>query len=149
MRTRLFAVIVGCLCAACSKGAASVSAAQAGAPAAVEEAKAYDVALKASGPASAEISIAARDGFHVNPDYPLKFTPSKESTVTFAGPSVALLEVLQKTPCEAHPEDTCRATAPIAFTSGVGPALVAGTLAFSVCNADQCLIEKVALRCNL
>ena len=54
MRTRLFAVIVGCLCAACSKGAASVSAAQAGAPAAVEEAKAYDVALKASGPDALE-----------------------------------------------------------------------------------------------
>ena len=116
----------------------------------------YQVGLSAKGayvagePASAVVSIVARDGFHVNPDYPVKFTASNEATVRFATPSVSLLDSLERVPCEGHADETCCARAPISFSVGeAGAASVAGTLAFSVCNADQCLIEKVPLSLQL
>lgn len=112
--------------------------------------KPFDVTLVPKGsyaanqPGVAEVQFAARAGFHVNSEYPAKFTFAKDSSVTFAAESVALLDVMESTPCADHAEDVCAAKAPIAFTVGAaGTVKVAGVVALSVCNAKQCLIEKV------
>lgn len=110
----------------------------------------FEVTLIAKGsftanqPGVAHVHVVAHDGFHVNPEYPAKFTFARDSNVTFAAASVPLLDVMEKTPCAEHAEETCEATAPISFTSGAaGPLKVAGVVALSVCNPEQCLIEKV------
>ncbi len=156
MRALLVAVVV-VVCACAKKEAPGVAVEVPVVPAPsvdVEKPKgrAFDVGLSPSGayvanqPATAIVSIRAREGFHVNPEYPVKFTASSDGAVAFATPTVALLEVLERTPCAEHAEDTCLARAPLAFSvTKAGPAKVAGTLALSVCNADQCLIEKVPL----
>ncbi len=112
--------------------------------------KPFEVTLVAKGsytanqPGVAHVHFAARNGFHVNPEYPAKFTFAKDSSVTFAAASVPLLDVMEKRPCADHAEETCEATAPISFTIGAaGPLKVAGVVALSVCNPERCLIEKV------
>ncbi|MBL9037240.1 MAG: hypothetical protein JNG84_01875 [Archangium sp.] len=120
------------------------------------EAETYAVTLAPVGPypptsaGEVIVSIEARAGYHVNADYPVKFTTAKDATVTFASPAIPLRDVLHKTPCEKQPTEACAASAKVPFTAGAaGDAVVAGTLAFSVCSAEQCLIEKVPLRLTL
>jgi hypothetical protein len=49
-------------------------------------------------------------------------------------------------PCAAGAAEACRARLPIAFTPRTaGPFSVGGTLSFSVCSAEKCLIRKVDL----
>ena len=100
-------------------------------------------------PADATIRIAAKSGFHVNPDYPVAFKPSASEGVRFAGERVRL-ENGQKTPCEAKAEDSCRVDFALPFTTDTaGTAKAAGVLAFSVCSDDKCLIKKVPLTAML
>ena len=90
-------------------------------------------------------TVEAKDGFHVNADYPVAFKVDAASTVKFAGDRVPLNEG-KKTPCAAHAEDACKVDFEVPLTAGAaGTNTVAGTLAFSVCSADKCLIEKVPL----
>ncbi len=111
----------------------------------------YAVTLSAPGPhrageeAAAAFAITARGTFHVNADYPIAFTPSGATNVRFAGDRLKLA-MGEKTPCAEKAEDACAASVPLAFTpEGAGPATVAGTLAFSVCDPERCLIQKVPL----
>jgi hypothetical protein len=62
------------------------------------------------------------------------------------GDRVALGDGAQRTPCADHPEETCTVSSPLPFTTPrIGEARLTGTVAFSVCNPDRCLIEKVRL----
>lgn len=111
----------------------------------------YSVALvarapyTASQPATAVFTVAAKAGYHVNPEYPMVFKPEGQSGVRFAEERLKLTWGL-KTPCGDKPDDTCAVEVPIALTpEKAGPAVVAGLVAFSVCNPQHCLIEKVPL----
>lgn len=102
-------------------------------------------ALKAGAEAQATFAIAAKGSFHVNPDYPMAFTPDGAQNVKFAAEKVKLA-FGEKTPCAAKAEDACAVTVPLAVTAEqAGPGKVAGTLAFSVCDPERCLIQKVPL----
>jgi hypothetical protein len=140
--------------AACTKEAAP---APAPAPAPTAEKKAapaadnYALSIEARAPytagkeALAAITVSAKNGFHVNPDYPVAFKPEGFEAVKFAEERVRL-QPGQKTPCAEKAEDACTVEFPLALTpEKAGPAKVAGVLAFSVCSADKCLIEKVPL----
>jgi hypothetical protein len=116
------------------------------------EAAAFEVSLEPSGAYAAGaksavlVSLSARPGFHVNADYPVRFTAAPGSAVTFDAPTMNLKESLKYKPCAGHPDESCSATTMLSFTApAAGPTTVAGTLAFSVCNPDQCLIEKQPL----
>jgi len=146
-RTGLSVWLIGALVlASCKSSNDPVSSSRAeGAAWLVELSLAGD--LVAGAPGAVVVSISAKPGFHVNPDYPMKFTPSDESTVTFAAKAIALGEAVTREPCHGHPDEACRASAPVSFTTRNAPSVtVAGTLAFSVCSAEQCLIEKQPLR---
>ncbi len=49
----------------------------------------------------------------------------------------------QKKPCAAKAEDTCESTSALAYSNGAPGQRVAGTVQFSVCEPEKCLIEKV------
>jgi hypothetical protein len=111
----------------------------------------YAVALVARAPyaagqeSSAVITIAAKNGFHVNPDYPMVFKPQGQVGVRFAEERIKLTWA-GKTPCPAKAEDACAVEVPVALTpEKAGSATVAGLVAFSVCNPEHCLIEKIPL----
>lgn len=95
-------------------------------------------------PGEARVVVTARAPYHVNRDYPMSFRPDGASTAVFAGPRAALGEGALRTPCKDHPDETCSVAAPLPFTAPAGGELrLAGTVAFSVCNPDRCIIEKV------
>ena len=60
-------------------------------------------------------NLAARQGYHVNPDYPMAFKPQGHSGVQFEGPNLKLTWGA-KTPCTEKPEDACAVEVPIALT---------------------------------
>ena len=89
------------------------------------------------------LRLVAADGFHVNADYPVNFVPDQSTAVTFDAARVPLKDSAAKTACAGSAEDTCALDAtlsPKAVTAGTHR--VSGVFAFSVCSADQCLIEK-------
>jgi hypothetical protein len=105
-------------------------------------------AFRAGEPTAARVRITARGGYHVNPDYPLAFVPAADASADFASARVALTPSA-RTPCEAHPGDACEVVADVPLVPRDGATLrVAGTVAFSVCTAERCLIEKVPLAVN-
>lgn len=111
----------------------------------------YTVALVPRAPyaagkeAGAAITVAAKPGYHVNPEYPMVFKPEGHVGVRFAEERLRLTGGT-KTPCAEKAEDACAVEVPIALTpEKAGPATVAGIVAFSVCNPQHCLIEKVPL----
>jgi hypothetical protein len=121
-------------------------------PGARAEGAAWAVALELpasvarGSPGEARVVVTARGPYHVNRDYPMSFRPDAASTATFAGPRVPLGEGALRVACKDHPEETCSVAAPLPFTAPTGgEARLAGTVSFSVCNPDRCIIEKVQL----
>ena len=128
---------------ACTKDAAPAAKGPAG-----DE---YAVSLAPKAPyapgkeATVTLNVAARQGYHVNPDYPMAFKPQGHSGVQFEGPNLKLTWGA-KTPCTEKPEDACAVEVPITLTpEKAGSAVVAGMVSFSVCNPEHCRIEKLAV----
>lgn len=88
--------------------------------------------------------VSAGEGFKLNAEYPVNFRPDKNSAgIQFDQPKYDLTGA-EKTACEHSAKDHCAFKAKIPFSAqAAGNEKVAGTLAFSVCNPDRCLIEKV------
>jgi hypothetical protein len=115
----------------------------------------YAVSLKAQGPysagkpASVSFSVAAKAGYHVNPEYPMVFKPQGHQGVVFAEERVKLAWGAT-TPCPGRPDEACEVELPIAVTpEKAGPAVVAGLVAFSVCNPQHCQIEKLPVSVSI
>ena len=97
--------------------------------------------------------VEAGEGFYINAEYPVSFRPDKSSDgVRFAQERFALQESAERTPCPgavAHAgaaPNACTLSARVPFSAtAAGPQRVAGVLAFSVCNPERCLIDKVPL----
>jgi hypothetical protein len=97
-------------------------------------------------PARFDVELVARGGFHVNEEYPLSFRPLPSAAADFAKPRFDRGDGLVLEPCAAGAAEACRARLPIAFTPRTAGAVsVGGTLSFSVCSAEKCLIRKVDL----
>jgi hypothetical protein len=100
--------------------------------------------LRAGVAATATFQLIARAGHHVNLEYPTAFKPDARSNVTVAGPRVALATVGTR-PCPGRPGETCELTLALPFTPGAAQRRLSGTVLFSVCTAERCLIERIAL----
>jgi hypothetical protein len=137
-----FAALSGCKKDA---PAAEPSAPKAAAPA---KGSHFTVALTASPtraqePIALQLSLKAADGFHVNADYPAHFKPDAVEGVAFEHARYDLKDVATKIPCQANAEDACELSAQVpARAEQPGKKKISGTFAFSVCNPEQCLIEK-------
>ncbi|MBX7100040.1 MAG: hypothetical protein K1X89_20165 [Myxococcaceae bacterium] len=136
-------LVVTLALAACSR---SPSPAPEAAPGPSAEAPTYRVALEPGpGPGALSLRLTARPPFHVNGEFPLSFTPDGASTVRFDGARVALTPA-ERTPCDGSAADACAVRAGLPFTAPApGPARVSGTVSFSVCNPEHCLLHKQAL----
>ncbi len=106
------------LFAACTKGAAVADSA----------ALPYSLDAARDGDELA-VALTTHDGFHVNADYPVSFKMED-------GARVDLKDTMQKKPCASGAE-SCSASMRVPNKNG--------TLAFSVCSADLCRIEKLPL----
>jgi hypothetical protein len=100
----------------------------------------YDLVMKPAGavvagqPATVEIQVDTKSGYHVNDKYPYKFKPTASPGVAYATPTFS---------AESVKLEEKRATMTVRFTpEGKGDKAIAGLFAFSLCSADQCLIEK-------
>jgi hypothetical protein len=92
------------------------------------------------------VRIAARAGMHVNEEYPTSFRPAADATAGLAGDRVPLDQVIERVPCTGDAASACEVILALPIVPPVsGDLRVSGTLAFSVCSAERCLIEKVTL----
>jgi len=92
------------------------------------------------------LEIAARAGFHINDEYPLRFQPAESPGVSFPKTRFDRADGLEVQACTSDASHHCQGRLPITFTaSGAGPVRVGGTLAFGVCDENRCLIEKVVV----
>ena len=120
-------------------------------------ADAFEVGLSAPASAAvgekaeAMVSLTARKGFHVNAEYPHSFRPGESSAgIHFDATRYDLKDSSERTPCQGAPEETCALRARVPFqATAKGAQRVAGVLAFSVCNPEICLIEKVPLSASV
>jgi hypothetical protein len=122
------------------------------APAATAQQEAWAVALepptqaRPGEPARATVRIRGRAGYHVNGEYPTSFVADPAAAATLGQRKVMLTERLAATPCAAEPGQACEVALALPFSvPAAGGAVLSGTLAFSVCTAERCLIEKVRL----
>lgn len=87
-----------------------------------------------------ELSVVPAAGYHINEEYPYKFkldAPAKDVTY----PKDVVTDVTRSAQL---------ATMKIPFTaSAPGTVRVSGTCSISVCNADQCVIEKVPMAADV
>jgi len=85
-------------------------------------------------PGTAEIVITAKPPFHANDKYPYKFKLNEAPGLKYAN------LVVDK---DAVKVEKTRATLSVPLTpESAGKHTVSGKLFFSVCNDDQCLVEK-------
>ena len=75
-----------------------------------------------------EVEVKTSGEYHVNDEYPVSFQPED-------GGRLQLKDQVQKSACASDAQYHCAAAVTVPN--------VAGTLAFSVCSKDACLIEKV------
>lgn|SRR6185369_6926761 len=120
---------------------AEPAAPAAAAPAASKYSEApFDVEIQPKGayasgqPGTAEIVVTAKPPFHANDKYPYKFKLNETPGVKYAN------LVVDK---DAVKVEKTRATVSVPLTpEKAGKHTVSGKLFFSVCNDDQCLVEK-------
>jgi hypothetical protein len=93
---------------------------------------------------AAVVHVVAGEGFHVNVDYPMAFTPDEVDGLHFEDKKIPLTDAAEKTACRAEPKDTCEVRAKVPFTAEKA-ATLSGLVAFSICQSGQCLIKKVRL----
>lgn len=101
-------------------------------------APAFTLAISAPSPvragqsAAATVTLTARAPYHCNDKYPYKFSADPPAGVSYPAAVVRGMQVAG-----------ARASMAIPFVAGAqGRGTIAGTLAFSVCTADRCLVEK-------
>jgi hypothetical protein len=96
--------------------------------------------VAAGGPATVEVVLVANPPYHCNPEYPHKFKlGAAPAGIAYPEATVKGMEVtpsrsVLKVPIQAQ---------------SAGKATVSGTLQFSVCNDERCLVEKKELSLNL
>jgi hypothetical protein len=92
------------------------------------------------------VTVAARGTFHVNHEYPTSFrVDPPPAGVRFPREKIDRQTGVVLEPCGAG-QDACSARMLVPFVAGAaGEARLGGTLAFSVCDDERCLIEKVAV----
>jgi hypothetical protein len=147
----LIAVVVAPMMAWFGAAAAAESPA---APTARVEKDAYVVEIVSMGetragvPATFEARMAARGTYHVNADYPSSFKVTAGSDeVSYPRTKVDRSSGLAYEKCTAAGStESCGVRAQVPFVAGrAGTHTVGGLFAFSVCDKEQCLIEKVTL----
>ena len=144
---------------ACSKSegaGASAASKEPATPAAKVEAPHYAIELKPKAGCKvgaeclATVELDARGGYHINQEFPYRFTAGPAKGLVYLGRDTAAPGVFSKasgdhaTPSEAH------ATMTVRFRpTAAGAAQVAGAYKFSVCSEQNCQVEVAELAAPL
>lgn len=98
----------------------------------------------------ARIELVALDGYHVNKEYPYKFTAQPSKDVEYLGKDPAGTTVFTKTAGDYAAAGEERALMTVRFRpKAAGKVDVEGTYRFSVCSAQNCQIETAELSAKL
>ncbi|MDB4944198.1 MAG: hypothetical protein JWP97_3732, partial [Labilithrix sp.] len=99
---------------------------------------------RASETCAVTLRVSTTGEFHVNKEYPYKFTASAVPEVTFLGSGDA--NVFSRASGDFREDGEKTGTMTVRFKAAkAGEAKVAGTYKMSVCSADQCQIEAQAV----
>jgi|HubBroStandDraft_2_1064218.scaffolds.fasta_scaffold433177_2 hypothetical protein len=89
------------------------------------------------------IKLAAQAEYHINQQYPYKFTASPAAGVTFLGADPANPNVFTKTAGDFAINDEKTATMNVKFkVAQKGPVAIGGTFKLSVCSSANCQLEQ-------
>jgi hypothetical protein len=91
-----------------------------------------------------EIRVEVGLTFHLNDDYPLNFTIVPSDGIVFKKPRFDRRDGIVFEACGKDATHRCRALVPVPFTASTA-GRAGGVLAFSACDAEECVIEKVAV----
>lgn len=152
------AIALGCQRSAPDTGAAPAPSASAAASALVPvpyfEHPNYAITLQADGPfkkgqpASFKVILRSKAGFHINEEYPTKFSAAVSPEVTYPTPKLARAaqpEAFKLVACPSG-NDHCSLELTVKFTpEQAGSFKVGGELSLGVCNKDNCIFDKRAL----
>jgi hypothetical protein len=94
---------------------------------------------------SVAIKVTVRDDFHVNQEYPHKFTAQDAAGVEFLGKDPAKKNVFSKAQGDFTSSDPKSAVLTVRFKSQAGSPTIAGTLKLGVCSEQNCLLPSVDL----
>ena len=98
---------------------------------------------RAGVPATVTLTLVVRNGFHMNADYPTSFKVTQGGSVTYPRAKIDRDSGLTALACADKRDVNCSARAAVPYIApAAGTHTVGGVFAFSVCSADQCLIEK-------
>jgi hypothetical protein len=99
----------------------------------------YTISFRADGPyqqgqeGTAEVTVESKGEYHINNEYPFRFTPKEGEGVTFKGPVGR----------EGGTVEKMKVTLKVPFTPTKGGEVkLAGKMSLSVCSDKQCLMEK-------
>jgi hypothetical protein len=152
---------VGLVDMACSKDSAAATAVVAPQPVQVtggphvdgnhftlDAAPAADCAAGAN--CAVTIKLVAQAEYHVNQQYPYKFTASQAPGVTFLGSDSANPNVFTKTNGDFTIGDEKTATMVVKFKAAQkGPVSISGTFKLSVCSVQNCQLEQQDVAVNV
>lgn len=104
--------------------------------------------FKKGEPGTFVVRVTAKAPFHVNAEYPAKFKAAEAPGLKYAEAKLERTkhaEAFAVEPCAAG-KDACVLNITVRFTpEASGTVHVGGVLDVSVCNKDQCLIDKKSL----
>jgi hypothetical protein len=107
-----------------------------------------DASLASAG--TLQIDVKARAGFHLNEEYPLNFRPKVSEGVKFARARFDRGDGMTFQPCSPDAGHACAVRVPASFArQGKTAETVDGTLAFSACSEERCIIQKVDITLRL
>ena len=91
------------------------------------------------------VTVETRAGFHLNDDYPHRFTPLPAPAISYDDTRVEAAAMRRRACSEAAPHACALEVAAPFVAHGAGHSTLGGELAFGACDADRCIIEKLAV----
>jgi len=153
------ALVAGCQRSGSNEGTNAAPSSPAASPSAAPAAAAFDhpsysVGLEPVGSykkgeaSSFKIVVRTKGEFHINEEYPTKFSATASPGVQYAMPKLARAaqpDAFALKPC-ASGKDNCTLELTVKFTpEQTGTVQIGGELSVGVCNKDNCLFEKKTL----
>lgn len=94
------------------------------------------------------LRLAATGGYHVNKEYPYKFTADEAPSITFLGKDSP--RTFSRASGDFEEQGESAATMTVRFKpTSAGPAKISGVYKMSVCSAENCQIEQAKVELTL
>jgi hypothetical protein len=96
------------------------------------------------------VKLVAQGEYHINQQYPYKFTATPAAGITYLGSDATAPHVFTKTAGDFAIGDEKTATMTVKFKAGQkGAVAIGGTFKMSVCSAQNCQLEQQDVAVNV